>query len=126
MAGTVSKSRKRNSNISEFEKSLKAIRSVVKKDKSFVEKPITTGYSYFRGNTRLLKLVNNVEEVVIEINVDLPENIANLPGMKYYTKEQAYNMHLGTVKYIYTSNDATNVKEIVQAAFEQFKQEVAK
>ncbi|MBZ4649222.1 hypothetical protein [Thermosipho sp. (in: thermotogales)] len=112
--------------VNEFDKSLKVIRSMVLKNKGFVERPITTGYSYFKGNVRLLKLVYSAGEIVLEINTELPEELAKLPGMKYYTRQEAYNEHLGTVRYKYETQTADHIKDIVKASLENFKEQEKK
>lgn len=112
---------KRQSSISEFDKSLKKIRSLVLKDKSFVERPIQTGYSYFRGNARLLKLVRSTDEVILEINTDLPDELSELEGLRYIPYKTAHAKHLGTIKYIYNSETSDDIGTIVAAALKQFK-----
>lgn len=111
--------------VSEFDKTLSEIRKLVLKDKGFVEQKLQTGYSYFKGNTRLLKLVQTAKGIVMEINTDLPEELANLAGMREVAREEARSKHLGTMKYLYEAQDAKDVKKIVQAALKEFRIESA-
>lgn len=105
----------------EFDKTLKTIRSMVLKNKGFAENQLRTGYSYFKGNIRLMKLVYSPDEIILEINTDLDEDLANIEGMKRVSREEAYNKHMGTIKYLYSTKTSKHIKDIVKSALKHFK-----
>lgn len=107
-------------------KTLQIIRGIVLQDKAFVERAIGTGYSYFKGNTRLCKLVHSSKSIVLEINTVLPKDLVELRGMEKISPARAQKKHLGTMKYMYRTYDAGGIDRIVKAALEEFYREEKK
>jgi hypothetical protein len=96
---------------------LAEIRKIV--PKQFEEKENKSGVTWFGPNrTRLLKVVETKKGLRIEFNVEVDKEV---PGMTYYTKEQAKEKHMGTCRWIYSGGDMEVVKNLVKQAIEGFE-----
>lgn len=111
---------------SETIKTLTRIRNLILKDRAFVERANSTGWTYFKGATRLCKLVKSSKGIILEINTNLPKELHELPGMEFISRAKASEKHLGTMKFLYRSQSGEHVKKIIEASLASFKDEEAK
>lgn len=102
------------------------VRKIIKRKEfrslNLVEGDTKTGITFFRGKDRLCKILKTKSHLRIEINVELPEEISSISGMEYISPERAYEKHLGTMRHIYRGNDIKEIKKIMLAAVNVFKE----
>ena len=89
----------------------------------FIEIENNTGYSYFSGKTRLVKLLKTKKLITLEINQKIPNNLENLEGITKISYIQAHSKHLGTMKYLYKSNNSDNIEKIIKACLNQYNKD---
>jgi len=112
-----------SSNLSEFEKALNEIESHVQINENLKirKQDNASGNSFFSGKDRLCKLLKTKRGISLEINVQLPKELQDLPGMEHISIAVAHAKHLGTMKHHYRSSDSNSVKTIINAIIEIFK-----
>ena len=112
-----------SSNLSEFEKALNEIESHVQINENLKirKQDNASGNSFFSGKDRLCKLLKTKRGISLEINVQLPKELQDLPGMEHISIAIAHAKHLGTMKHHYRSSDSNSVKTIINAIIEIFK-----
>ena len=112
-----------SSNLSEFEKALNEIESHVQINENLKirKQDNASGNSFFSGKDRLCKLLKTKRGISLEINVTLPKELQDLPGMEHISIAIAHAKHLGTMKHHYRSSDSNSVKTIINAIIEIFK-----
>lgn len=103
-----------------FDQSLEIIQKTVAGTK-FVEQDGSTGISWFEGKSRLVKLVKTKRNISLEINQDLAPELEALDGMEKISKTKAHQKHLGTMKYLYKTNEIKNILSIITNALENYE-----
>ncbi|MEH6954454.1 hypothetical protein [Neobacillus drentensis] len=75
-----------------------------------------TGVTFFRGLSRILKLVNAVNVLKIELNVP----VTKVDGLEVLTKEVAKAKKMGTCQWIYQGKSLDTAMKLVQEAKDIF------
>ncbi|TLM97285.1 MAG: hypothetical protein FDZ75_04840 [Actinobacteria bacterium] len=78
----------------------------------FREEKLVTGYSYWRGTKRVLKLATYQDRFFIELNF----NISLTEGLLVLSEEDAKLLGTGRVRQCYVGADVEKAKEIIKMA----------
>lgn len=87
-----------------------------------------TGYSYFQGKNRLLKVLKSKKSVKVEINVQLDKEF--LKSVESNTDvivtdisvDLAKKKHLGTMKHILQTNNTKDIEKYILETIKVFKE----
>jgi hypothetical protein len=81
-----------------FEECREDVLKKIKKSK-IVEVVNNSGFSYFMGKERMLKILKNKKSVSLEINVILDSEIEKKYNLELFSKEYCKLRHMGSMKY---------------------------
>lgn len=112
-----------------YDQAMEVVQSLVPKDK-FRFNRATSGTSIFdtaegRG-TRLLKVVESKKGLRVEFNVDIAEQLKDVPGNEkmVFSEKDAKDKHMGTCRWIYTGSDIKKLEDLVKASLAGFAPKV--
>jgi hypothetical protein len=85
----------------------------------FIPEYNKTGVTFFRGLSRILKIVNAVNVLKFEFNVP----VTKVAGLTVLTKEEAKVKKMGTCQWIYQGESLDTAMKLVQEAKNIFLKE---
>ncbi len=104
------------------EQAIEIVRAAIKGTK-IVDSEVSTGYSFFEGKKRLVKILKSKGAVSIEINVALDKATEEKFGLNKISRKTAHEKHLGTMQYMAKIGEIKTLPELMKAAVEAFKAE---
>lgn len=117
---------KKEEKLNLYEATLRQIKELTR-GAQIKERQNTTGSSFFEGSKRFCKLVKTDKGgAFLEINVLLPKEMQDLPGMTTFSKVEASRKHLGTMRHAFRTSDEKDIAQVLKEAWRIFREEVAK
>lgn len=106
-------------------KSLSIVRAGLKQLPKSYEKELSTGWTFFEGRDRLLKLMDTGSSkngfIHMELNVLPSKHLQEVDGLTLINHGRAKKKKLGTVKAVYKGADKDLVVELIKDAINNFK-----
>lgn len=107
---------KKKADYSMYEKAVETADEVL--DDAWEKRERKSGVSYFKEQTRLMKIIKKGNGVSVEINVDIDVDI---DGYERLDEKTIESKKLGSTKGLFTGTDMDNFKKVIKAALKEFK-----
>ncbi|MFX4262803.1 hypothetical protein ACOBQJ_11425 [Pelotomaculum propionicicum] len=72
-----------------------------------------SGYSYWHGKKRVLKLATYKDSIFIELTINIPDRA----GLLTLSDDDRARLHAGATKQCYVGSDLIEAKKIIESAF---------
>ena len=102
--------------------------SKIGKTSKIVVNESKTGYSYFQGKNRMIKVLKSKKAVKVEVNIQLgKEFLESVKGddkviITDISIDLAKKKHLGTMKHILQTNDVKSLEKYITYIIKEFKE----